>query len=92
MKVKIVDVVVAALFALMISLMLAGCNGTTVKAGVGAHYVSHDDMGGRNLMGKIEVEKRFNDRLDGYCMHISSIPDRGDTGLNICGVDVKLNP
>jgi len=77
---------------------------SSVKAdlvlGIGAHNMSddafydrNDNREEKNPVGIIRYEFTITENevpLEGFCEHVSSIPNGKDKGLNMCGIQVRF--
>jgi len=75
----------------LFSLLISGCS---VSVGIGVHPRNSDEpeFDSPNPIGIVEGAAPMTDRIDGFCMHISSIPKVEDgAGLNMCGLKYKVN-
>ena len=71
-------------------LSLSGCS---VSVGIGVHPRDSDkpEFNSPNPIGMVEGTTKFTDKIDGFCLHASSIPQyEQGTGFNVCGVKYKL--
>jgi len=75
---------------LFIIALLSGCS---VSVGIGVHPRNSDapEFNSPNPIGIVEGTAPMTDRIDGFCLHVSSIPQHEDGyGLNLCGVKYRL--
>lgn len=72
-------------------LVLSGCS---ISVGLGVHPRNSDapEFNSPNPIGIVEGTTQITDRIDGFCTHMSSIPQyESGYGLNMCGIKMSIS-
>ena len=74
---------------LLLFLLLPGC---TTYVGIAAHSnIDNPEYSAENPLFTVRATVQKNNFI-GFCQHISSIKDKEKGyGLNLCGIEIKLN-